>query len=305
MLTTTLLTSLSRRNRPSVVAAAASTFLLRVSQQQQHSAFATTARHHSAKDANASSDAAAPRRNSTAPATTNTWSTSEASPSPTTAFESSNNKRNAAPGPVEPSLVASAGDHGDGAPQKPSVIPQPPPGPRPRIWPYGRNHRLPKPAPDTVTEVPREQLADWDMLRHDTVLQAFVNNFMRDGRKHTYERYLSEALFLVQQRTGMNPITVLHDAIDRAAPVMKIVRERKSIRVTEVPTPLTERQGTRLAITMILKAAEKRNELYVHERLAGELLSVYNGTSSVNKERARIHNDCLTNRANARIRLSF
>lgn len=138
-------------------------------------------------------------------------------------------------------------------------------------------------------------------LREDPLVSQLVNTIMKDGKKARSRRLVSDTLHSIRRQTNSDPYLVLDEAIRLAQPVLKISSSKKGSKVLYVPTPLNERQRRHRAIKWITEAAGKRPEKMFEERLAGELLSVVNGQSSVLAKKQQLHKQGLANRANAMV----
>ncbi|RUS17319.1 ribosomal protein S7 [Endogone sp. FLAS-F59071] len=138
-------------------------------------------------------------------------------------------------------------------------------------------------------------------LREDPLVSQLVNTIMKDGKKARSQRLVSDALHSIRRQTNSDPYIVLEEAIRLAQPVLKLSTNKKGSKVLYIPTPLNERQRRHRAIKWITEAAKKRPEKVFEERLAGELLSVVNGQSSVLAKKQQLHKQGLANRANAMV----
>ncbi|KAJ1564146.1 hypothetical protein HK096_009404, partial [Nowakowskiella sp. JEL0078] len=139
--------------------------------------------------------------------------------------------------------------------------------------------------------------------KYAVLVNQCVNHIMRNGEKAKAQRFLSEALQYIQQTKGVEPLPVLADAVNKAAPLVKIVSQRQGAKNVMIPTPLLPRQQIRTAIKWIVEATKKpgtRDTFGV--RLGKELLAVLEGDGSVIKKRMQVHKLALANRSNVTLR---
>ncbi|KAI8808447.1 ribosomal protein S7 domain-containing protein [Cladochytrium replicatum] len=134
---------------------------------------------------------------------------------------------------------------------------------------------------------------------YDDLIEQVVNNIMKHGRKALARRLISDALKYVLQETGEDPRRILEEAIERAAPLVKIVSHKKGAKAIQTPRPLFSRQRRRTAILWILDAAKaKGGKTPFGARLGKELIAVMKGESSVLAKKHQLHKIALANRSN-------
>lgn len=99
------------------------------------------------------------------------------------------------------------------------------------------------------------------------------------------------------------PIEYLTTIIDSVAPLLKIRQQRGMAgggQSLPIPVPLGVRQRRRQAIQWILKAAETRKEVNMHDRIGKELIRVAEGQSSAWEKRDLVHRLAVSARSNVR-----
>jgi small subunit ribosomal protein S7 len=139
--------------------------------------------------------------------------------------------------------------------------------------------------------------------RADPTLAFFTALLMKDGKKAQAERFTTSALALVANTIHSNPLPLLHAAIGRCAPLVKLISKKQGGKTIQVPTPLTPRQSTRKALVWIIEASKKRSDRKIERRLAAELLAVTDGTSAAIQKKEEQHRMATVNRANAAVRI--
>ncbi|KAF9578054.1 hypothetical protein BGW38_006368 [Lunasporangiospora selenospora] len=140
-------------------------------------------------------------------------------------------------------------------------------------------------------------------LAENPILSQLVNTIMKDGKKAHAQGFVADALLEIRSRTHSDPYQVVLDALELASPILKLSSVKKSSKVLQVPTPMTERQRRRKAIVWILEASDKRKgEKKFKDRLASEFLAVVNGNSNALVKKSQQHKMALANRANASLK---
>ncbi|KAJ3412061.1 hypothetical protein HDV05_001341 [Chytridiales sp. JEL 0842] len=137
------------------------------------------------------------------------------------------------------------------------------------------------------------------MIAEDPVIEAFVNNIMKDGKKTVARRIISQTLQHLQTTLNQNPRVVLAQAVEQVEPLFKVVGIKRGAKSIQTPKPLNERQRRRTAILWIVEAANKRHKKdSMGLRIAKEVLDVLEGESSALGKKAQVHKAALVNRSN-------
>lgn len=137
----------------------------------------------------------------------------------------------------------------------------------------------------------------------DPTLEFLTNLLMKDGKKAQAQRFTTRTLSLIANITNSNPLPLIHDAIHRTAPLVKLQSKKQGGKSLQVPVVLTQRQSTRKALTWIIDASKKRPDRELERRLAAEFLAVVEGTSSAIAKKEEQHRIATVNRANAAVRI--
>ncbi|KAI9227571.1 MAG: ribosomal protein S7 domain-containing protein [Piptocephalis tieghemiana] len=144
----------------------------------------------------------------------------------------------------------------------------------------------------------RLSYAESTLLASDPLLSQLVNMIMRDGKKAKAQHTLSKALLIIRSLTGTDPYDILNDAIERASPIVKLLTTRRGSKNVPIPFPLSEKQRRRQAIVWLIKASEGRPERFFHERLAGEILAITEGQSSILTLKSQLYINATAARSN-------
>ena len=71
-------------------------------------------------------------------------------------------------------------------------------------------------------EVPKREILP-DPLYNSQLVTRFVNVVMRDGKKTVAERILYDALSLIEQRVGDDPMKVFKRAVENVKPAVEVM----------------------------------------------------------------------------------
>jgi small subunit ribosomal protein S7 len=82
-----------------------------------------------------------------------------------------------------------------------------------------------------------------DVRYNSMAVQNMINRIMRRGKKSTATHMVYEALDIVQQRTGRDPIEVLDQALRNVGPIMEVRPRRVGGATYQVPMEVPTSAG--------------------------------------------------------------
>ena len=131
---------------------------------------------------------------------------------------------------------------------------------------------------------PRRDLVP-DPVYDSTLVTQVINKVLQRGKRTVAERIVYDALEIIEQKTGSEPLTVLKRAVDNSRPQLEVKSRRVGGATYQVPVEVRPRRATTLAIRWIVGFARERRERTMAERLANELLDASNNTGSSAKRK--------------------
>lgn len=134
------------------------------------------------------------------------------------------------------------------------------------------------------------------------LLARFINKVMERGKKGLAERIVYDALDLVQERSGREPLEVFQQAIQNSTPLLEVKPRRVGGATYQVPVQIEPQRRQSLAVRWILQSARARAGRSMSEKLAGELMDAANNTGATIKRREDTHRMAEANRAFAHYR---
>src|ERR687891_825984 len=111
-----------------------------------------------------------------------------------------------------------------------------------------------------------------DPIHRSRLVQQVVNRVMLDGKKSTAERIVYDALAIIGERTGKDPIEQLEASIKALTPVLEVRSRRVGGATYQVPVEVPQRRARTLAVRWLVEYSRQRRERTMAERLAGELV---------------------------------
>jgi small subunit ribosomal protein S7 len=141
-----------------------------------------------------------------------------------------------------------------------------------------------------------------DSLYRSRLVQQVVNKVMSDGKKSLAERITYDALAIVGERTGNNPVEALENAIKQLTPVLEVRSRRVGGATYQVPVEVPARRARTLAVRWLVEFAGARGERSMAERLANEILDAAKQQGNAWKRKDDIYRMAQANKAFAHYR---
>jgi small subunit ribosomal protein S7 len=141
-----------------------------------------------------------------------------------------------------------------------------------------------------------------DPAYRSVLVTQVVNKVLSRGKRTLAERIVYDALDVVRERSGADPVTTLKRAVDNARPELEVKSRRVGGATYQVPVEVRARRATTLSIRWLVGYARQRREKTMTERLAAEVLDAANGVGAAVKRREDLHKMAESNRAFAHYR---
>ena len=150
-------------------------------------------------------------------------------------------------------------------------------------------------------EVPKREILP-DPVYNSQLVTKFVNVVMRDGKKTVAEKILYNALSVIQERTGEDPMKVFKKAVENVKPALEVKSRRVGGSTYQVPIEV--RPSRRLALSMrwLIHFAAARGEKTMDLRLANELMDAASHRGASIKKKDDTHRMAEANKAFAHYR---
>jgi small subunit ribosomal protein S7 len=141
-----------------------------------------------------------------------------------------------------------------------------------------------------------------DSRHRSRLVQQLVNKVMVDGKKSLAERIVYDALALVGERTGRDPVEVLDEAIRELTPALEVRSRRVGGATYQVPVEVQPRRARTLAVRWLVQFARVRREKSMPDRLAREILDALQQQGGAWKRKDDIFRMAQANKAFAHYR---
>jgi small subunit ribosomal protein S7 len=146
----------------------------------------------------------------------------------------------------------------------------------------------------------REVLAD--PVYNSKLVTRFINKVMLRGKKSVSERIFYTAMDVISKRTGKDPLTVFHQALDNVMPVVEVRPRRVGGATYQVPVEVRPERRISLGMRWLVHAARARSGKSMIEKLAAELVDASSGAGAAVKKREDTHRMAEANKAFAHYR---
>lgn len=132
----------------------------------------------------------------------------------------------------------------------------------------------------------------------DTLVNRFINNIMKDGKKHIAQNLLYDAFEVIGERVkNQNPLDVFKKAVHNVSPVIEIRARRVGGATYQVPTEVRPERRTALAIRWIINYSKERSDKSMSLKLAAEFIAAANGEGNAVKKKEDTHRMAEANKA--------
>jgi small subunit ribosomal protein S7 len=141
-----------------------------------------------------------------------------------------------------------------------------------------------------------------DAIHRSRLVQQVVNRVMLDGKKSTAERIVYDALAIMAERSGKDPIEMLEASVKALTPSLEVRSRRVGGATYQVPVEVPTRRSRTLAVRWLVQFARQRREKTMAQRLANELLDAQSQQGGAYKRKDDIYRMAQANKAFAHYR---
>jgi len=142
-----------------------------------------------------------------------------------------------------------------------------------------------------------------DVRYQSTVVTDIISRIMRRGKRSTATRMVYQAMDIVQERTGRNPMDILDQALRNVGPIMEVRPRRVGGATYQVPMEVPASRRLTLAMRWVIDASRSRTGKSFAEKLSGELMDAANNQGSAVRKREETHKMAEANRAFSHYRM--
>ena len=141
-----------------------------------------------------------------------------------------------------------------------------------------------------------------DALHSSKLVQQVINKVMLHGKKSTAEQIVYDALAIIAERTGREPVEYLEQSIKALTPQLEVRSRRVGGATYQVPMDVPPPRARTLAVRWLVTFARARREKTMSQRLANELLDAQSQQGGAYKRKDDIYRMAQANKAFAHYR---
>ncbi len=141
-----------------------------------------------------------------------------------------------------------------------------------------------------------------DARHRSRLVQQLINKVMVAGKKSLAEQIVYDALAIVGERSGGDPVEGLEEAVKQLTPVLEVRSRRVGGATYQVPVEVPARRARTLAVRWLVQYARGRREYSMADRLANEILEAAKQQGNAWKRKDDIYRMAQANKAFAHYR---
>ena len=141
-----------------------------------------------------------------------------------------------------------------------------------------------------------------DPVHRSRLVQQIINKVMLDGKKSTAEAIVYDALAILSEKTGKDPVEALEISIKSLTPALEVRSRRVGGATYQVPVEVVPRRARTLAVRWLVEFSRGRREKTMAQRLANELIDAQTQQGGAYKRKDDIYRMAQANKAFAHYR---
>ena len=141
-----------------------------------------------------------------------------------------------------------------------------------------------------------------DPVYRSVLVTQLINKVLMRGKRSLAEGIVYDALDIIKDKTGSDPLPTLKRAIENVKPPLEVKSRRVGGATYQVPMEVKPRRANTLAIRWVVGYSRQRREKTMAQRLANELLDASNGIGASIKRREDLQKTAEGNKAFAHYR---
>jgi small subunit ribosomal protein S7 len=141
------------------------------------------------------------------------------------------------------------------------------------------------------------RLVSPDAKFKSVVVEKFIKRMMESGKKTTSASIMYDAMNVLKEKTGNEPLDVFLKALDNVKPSVEVKSRRVGGSTYQVPVDIRESRREALAMRWIIIAARARTGKSMSEKLGAELLDAFNSQGTAFKKKEDTHRMAEANKA--------
>ena len=150
---------------------------------------------------------------------------------------------------------------------------------------------------------PEPRITVPDVRYNSMSVSFFITRIMKRGKKSVATTIVYDALDIIKEKSGKNPIEVMDSALKNVGPLMEVRPRRVGGATYQVPMEVASSRKMTLAMRWIIDASTARTGNSYAEKLSAEILDAANNQGAAVRKREETHKMAEANRAFSHFRV--
>ncbi len=134
------------------------------------------------------------------------------------------------------------------------------------------------------------------------LVAMLIRKLMLDGKASLSSKIVYDAMDIIAERTGTDPLEVVENGLRNATPMVEVKARRVGGATYQVPMEVRGERGTTLALRWLASFSRARPGKTMAMKLANELMDASNETGNTIRKREETHRMAEANKAFAHYR---
>lgn len=134
------------------------------------------------------------------------------------------------------------------------------------------------------------------------LVAMLIRKLMLDGKASLSSKIVYDAMDIIAERTGADPLEVVENGLRNATPMVEVKARRVGGATYQVPMEVRGERGTTLALRWLANFSRARPGKTMAMKLANELMDASNETGNTIRKREETHRMAEANKAFAHYR---
>ena len=135
----------------------------------------------------------------------------------------------------------------------------------------------------------KKRIINPDPFYESVLVQKIVNQLMKKGKKNLAHRLFNQVIQEIEKKTKQDPIQIIEQAIQNAAPSIEIRTRRIGGAVYSIPIEISSERSISIAIKWILRACSPKSGRSFTSKLTKEILDTSRKLGSASHRRDEVH----------------
>ena len=141
-----------------------------------------------------------------------------------------------------------------------------------------------------------------DPIYNSKMVTRLVNSIMLDGKKGVAQKIVYDAVTMIQEKTGNDPLETFEKAMENIMPSLEVKARRVGGSTYQVPLEVSPARRETLGLRWLTTYSRSRGEKTMSERLCNEIVDASNNSGNSVKKREDTHKMAEANKAFAHYR---